>query len=497
MKADVVILGGSFAGSLLAAILARHGMRVVLLDRDRHPRFAIGESSTPIADLLLARLAARWQLPEIEPLARWGTWRRAYPDIACGLKRGFSYFRHAPGTCFRDTPDHDASLLVAASATDAEADTHWLREDVDAFLYRQALTRGVIGREACMVTDIERHGTGWNVGWRCEDGVVERASPHVVIDGTGGSGLLGRMLGLGRLDGALATRTGAIYTHLADVGSWDRLQEAEGNLSTTAPFRSDDAAQHHLLRGAWVWMLRFADGRASVGIVASDIGAADVADPGGAWHARLGPYPSLGRLIAGARPLRPHAAIPRMSRLWERASGPGWALLPTTAGLVDPLHSTGIAHSLHGVARLADLLLVAGHDARAWLAYGRDVVDEVRWIDRLVSTATATLDDFPRFTLACHLYFTATIACERSLATGGEGSGFLAARDQPLRAALERCCGDLLRGQADGAARPEVATAIARRLERWDQAGLFDPRARNRHAHTVATKAATGAAGLR
>ncbi|MEY4567785.1 MAG: hypothetical protein RLY14_2755, partial [Planctomycetota bacterium] len=50
---DVTILGSSFSGSLLAWILASQGMRVLLLDRNKHPRFAIGESSTPVADYLV------------------------------------------------------------------------------------------------------------------------------------------------------------------------------------------------------------------------------------------------------------------------------------------------------------------------------------------------------------------------------------------------------------------------------------------------------------
>ena len=51
--ADIAIIGSSFAGSLLAQILNAMGLRVVMLDRGRHPRFAIGESSTPAADLVL------------------------------------------------------------------------------------------------------------------------------------------------------------------------------------------------------------------------------------------------------------------------------------------------------------------------------------------------------------------------------------------------------------------------------------------------------------
>ena len=118
MGHDVVILGSGFSGSLLGWILAARGMRVAVVDARRHPRFAIGESSTPAADLLLAGLAARHGLPELAPLSRWGTWQATYPHLGCGKKRGFSYFFHRAGEAFHDNSAHARSLLVAASATD-------------------------------------------------------------------------------------------------------------------------------------------------------------------------------------------------------------------------------------------------------------------------------------------------------------------------------------------------------------------------------------------
>jgi hypothetical protein len=117
-------------------------------------------------------------------------------------------------------------------------------------------------------------------------------------------------------------------------------------------------------------------------------------------------------------------------------------------------------------------------------------VDEVRWIDRLVATATAAIDDFPLFTLACHLYFVATIACERGVAGLDSDVGFLAARDQPLRAALESACADLGRAASDPSMRDATCAAIRDRLEPWDRAGLFNRDARNRFAHTAAPKGA-------
>ena len=52
---DLAIVGSGFAGSLLAMIARRAGRSVLLLEKGAHPRFAIGESSTPLADFKLAR----------------------------------------------------------------------------------------------------------------------------------------------------------------------------------------------------------------------------------------------------------------------------------------------------------------------------------------------------------------------------------------------------------------------------------------------------------
>ena len=70
---DVAIVGSGFAGSLLAMILRRQGRSVILLEKGKHPRFAIGESSTPLSNLLLEDLALRYDLPGIAPLTKWGT----------------------------------------------------------------------------------------------------------------------------------------------------------------------------------------------------------------------------------------------------------------------------------------------------------------------------------------------------------------------------------------------------------------------------------------
>ena len=145
MKADfdVAVVGSGFAGSLLAIACRRLGRSVVLVERGSHPRFAIGESSSPLANLLLEEICDRYGLDRIRPLSSWGSWQRAHSQIACGLKRGFTFYGHTPGRPFAADPERGDQLLVAASPNDEVADTHWPRGFRRAFLAEEARREGV------------------------------------------------------------------------------------------------------------------------------------------------------------------------------------------------------------------------------------------------------------------------------------------------------------------------------------------------------------------
>ena len=88
---QIIVLGSGFAGSLMATIARRLGLSVALLERGRHPRFVIGESTTPLTNLLLEEIADDYDLPFVRPLSKWGTWQKHTPQLACGIKRGFTY----------------------------------------------------------------------------------------------------------------------------------------------------------------------------------------------------------------------------------------------------------------------------------------------------------------------------------------------------------------------------------------------------------------------
>ena len=160
-KVDVAIIGSGFAGSILAMVLAKSGLRVALIDRTHHPRFAIGESSTPLADMILRRLARRYHLPSLEALSTWGSWQKQFPHLACGRKRGFSYYQHQRHQVYSEQTLGHSSLLVAASGNDDISDTHWYRAEVDEFLFQEAINHGAlefIGHEIVQIEDATSGG---------------------------------------------------------------------------------------------------------------------------------------------------------------------------------------------------------------------------------------------------------------------------------------------------------------------------------------------------
>src|SRR6266487_5382520 len=140
---QIVVVGSGFAGSLMAMIAQRLGFSTALIERGRHPRFVIGESSTPLANLLLEELADDYAFPFVRPLCKWGPWQEKLPHIGCGLKRGFTFYHHELGRAFQPDPYLHRQLMVGASANEAMADTHWYRPDFDQYLVQQAQGLGV------------------------------------------------------------------------------------------------------------------------------------------------------------------------------------------------------------------------------------------------------------------------------------------------------------------------------------------------------------------
>ena len=114
-----------------------------MVDVGHHPRFAIGESSTPTGNRILRALCERYGLDEVLPLTSFGTWQRQKPHLVGGVKRGFSYFAQRAEEAYTSDFIHSRELLVAANSSRETSDTHWLRSDVDSYFCELAREAGV------------------------------------------------------------------------------------------------------------------------------------------------------------------------------------------------------------------------------------------------------------------------------------------------------------------------------------------------------------------
>jgi len=479
---DLAIIGSGFGGALLSMIARRLGRSVALIERGRHPRFAIGESSTPLASLLLEELARHYDLPEIAPFAKWGTWQKSHSNIACGLKRGFTFYHHVAGRPWTTTPTHTNELLVAASPHDAIADTHWYRPDFDHFLVRQAQQLGVEFLDETNLGGARIFESGVELNAQ-RGGHPFTLRAKLVIDASGPRGFLHRVLNLGETPFATLPATQALYTHFDGVRRWDELHAS----LEPPPYPMDDAAVHHVFDGGWIWVLRFNNGVTSAGVAATDRLANELclAEGEPAWRRLLERLPSVREQFLAARPTLPFVHSPRLSFRAARAAGERWALLPSAAGFVDPLLSTGFPLTLLGVERLAAMLETDWQSPRLaerLRTYEAQTLVELDTTAALVGALYAHMDRFDAFAALSKLYFAAAMYAEttRRLGQPERVNSFLLMNDPKFGPALRHCMEKVFRCPT-ASGQPAMIETILKAIEPFDLAGLGDPARRNWH----------------
>jgi tetracycline 7-halogenase / FADH2 O2-dependent halogenase len=471
---DIAVIGSGFAGSLIAMIARKLGRSVVLLEKAKHPRFAIGESSTPLANLLLEELAERYDLEGIRPLAKWGTWQQAQPKIACGLKRGFTFFHHQFGQPFSDNDAHRQQLLVAASPNDRIADTHWYRADFDAFFLSEARRLGATYLDEADLWGAELDAKRPIIQGRRHG---QRLEIHCdfIIDASGPRGFLHRALELPEVPLRTLPPTQALYSHFTGVKRWSELQPG---LNGT-PYPPDDAAVHHVFKDGWIWVLRFNNGVTSAGVAATTRLANELIFQEGepAWRRLLERLPSVGALFAEAKSIVPFVHTKQLSFLSGDAAGRNWALLPSAAGFIDPLLSTGFPLTLLGVERLARILETKWQHsdfAEELFQYSMQTTVELATAERLIAALYATMHDFELFSALTLLYFAAASFTETARRLGKPdlaGNTFLLG-EHSLFAPRFRQCVNVALMKPTGTVRTALLHAIQQAIEPVNVAGL-------------------------
>lgn len=392
---DVAIVGGGIGGSTLAAVLARHGVRVILIEGGGHPRFAIGESTVPETILGLRIMAARYDVPEIADAAAYGSLRRKV-TTSCGVKRNFSFAYHSDGEPFRATECTQYPTFGAPLGPDV----HFFRQDIDAWAYQLALSYGADGLNHTFVTDVEFDSNGATVT------TTDRGEFRVsyVVDAGGRNSLLGQKLGLRVDPPTYQTRSRTIFSHFVGVEPFDRVAPPRSEHGMPQPFAQ--GTLHHLFKGGWVWVIPFdnhvhsTNRLCSVGITLDmdEYPENEDESPEEEFWAHVNRFPTFAQQMRNARAVRPFTRTGRVQFQSSQIVGDRWCMLPHASDFIDPLFSSGLSVTVMSVNALAHRLIDAVRDndysperfdyLETWIKRGFD------YYDKLVGYSYTSFDSF-------------------------------------------------------------------------------------------------------
>jgi flavin-dependent dehydrogenase len=315
MDADVVVIGGGPAGSTCASLLAKAGHAVVVLEKERFPRFHIGESLLPCDLPIFDRLGIT--LDE-GPFVRKGG--AEFLDERTGEHEVFPFSDGLPGT-----PGHAYQVERAL---------------FDHLLLTRARENGAAVREGERATDVVL----------ARDHVEATTASATVrarylVDATG-------------QDAFLARRARSVEP-LRDFGIAAVFCHFDGLASDVAASLTQCGNIHVLLvDDGWVWLIPLHGGRLSCGVVSRKTGVTE-----SLLERTLERSPHIQRLTRGAT-RTPARIIRNFSYRNAHARGPRWSCIGDASLFLDPVFSSGVSLAMLGGERAADLLSAALREGR-------------------------------------------------------------------------------------------------------------------------------------
>lgn len=353
---DVAVLGSGIGGSMLACILAKHGLSTLLIEELAHPRFTIGESLIPETGVRLRILAEKHGVPEIGWIGSFHALRDNVSS-ACGVKRSFSFMYHRRGERHRATETNQLPTLTPPFGPDS----HLFRQDTDAYLASMAVQYGADFKQQTRVTSVDFHPDG--VSLQTAAGETLRAS--FLIDGGGMRSHMATQFGLRDAVPRFRTDTRALYSHFLGVKPADFLFDSAHGM----PSPLGQATMHHIFDGGWIWIIPFGNHRdatnplTSVGMM---LDRRKYPTPQGTpeeeFRRIIREYPTIARHFADARAIRPWMGSGRLQYSQSRLIGERFLQLPHAACFVDPLYSSGLSVLTVAVDLIAEALLSAAAD---------------------------------------------------------------------------------------------------------------------------------------
>lgn len=338
-ECDVVVIGGGPAGSTISSLLARSGKRTVVLEKERFPRFHIGESLLPLNLPLFDRLGVA------DDVHRIGVYKPGAELISD---------EHNAATTFRFADNPGLSIGHSYQVR---------RSEFDKVLLDNSRRIGVEVIEGARVTEVDLNGGREARVTATGNHRTTTWSARFVVDASGRDTLLADRLGLKRIN--KRNNTAAVFGHFGNV-----------------PRRPGDKAGMitvHLFEHGWFWMIPLPEDVMSVGVVGTQAffksrkGSLDVL-----FANAVAATPSLAAHMTNAKPLGPLTACADYSYDSRSYVGDNHILVGDAAAFIDPLFSSGVMMAMSSAAIGATVVegLLDGQQPRERLA--RDYERKIR-----------------------------------------------------------------------------------------------------------------------
>jgi flavin-dependent dehydrogenase len=314
---DVLVVGGGPGGSTAAAMLQRRGHRVIQLEKDRHPRFHIGES------LLPCNLPIMQELGVLEKVRALGVMKFG-ADFPKGESGYHTFqFRRALG----DSPPHAFQVK---------------REEFDQMLFEHARESGVDAREGVKVERVDVDGVdAVTATARDSAGNPFTLRARYFVDASGRDTLLGNALKLKRKNDK--HQSAAIFAHFRGVEL--RPGEEAGNISI---YRFDYG---------WCWFIPLREGVMSVGCVCFPEYLKQRRGRNEAFLIEtLKLMPAAWARMSAAEMISEVRVTGNYSYTCSRMAGPGWVMVGDAYAFVDPVFSSGVYLAMHSGKQAAALV---------------------------------------------------------------------------------------------------------------------------------------------
>ncbi|WP_327258288.1 MULTISPECIES: NAD(P)/FAD-dependent oxidoreductase [unclassified Streptomyces] len=392
-KYDIALVGAHLASNLLAAVLARHGLRVLLVDAEVDAVTPAGETTVPYTAEVFFTLARRFDVPEI---ASFGL-TCDLPDSVrrtSGVKRSLSFLHHQPGQL--QNPAHTVQFNVPGE----HSEWHMFRPDVDAYAHEVARKYGArVPRHRSRMTDIAPLPGNTGVSVTTADGV--RYQARYLVDAIGMESPIIARLGPDPV-ADMRARSRVMTAHFSGLRQFEDAVPLE-NYPKASPWSAGTIS--HLFNGGWIQVAHFDNHpeagtqRASVAVsVDPDVFGDLPKDPEAGFRSLIDRFPQLRETFSGAVATTPWST----DDVWQRTVSPTVGgrhfLFERSASRNDMFLSRDVTMAAELVYALAPVLLQAARtddwSPQRFAPVAAFQAELIAFNDRIIAAAQIAARDF-------------------------------------------------------------------------------------------------------